>query len=269
MKIAVLGASGMLGNYLTNYLETKFQVIPIGRADIDAANAGAESILKLLEQKGLQKDDIVVNAIGTIKPRVDELGDLNAILVNSVFPHYLANVAESLQLKMVHITTDCVFSGDRGQYNEKDKHDVTDVYGRTKSLGEPTNCSVFRTSIIGEEKNSKRSLVEWIKSNAGAQVNGFTNHLWNGLTCLQVAKSIEKMANENIFWKGVRHVHSPSPVNKLELVQLVSDVYELNLKVNPKETDQKCDRSLSTLYPTFDIPELKVQVTEMKKFRLK
>ena len=143
------------------------------------------------------------------------------------------------------------------------------MYGRTKSLGEPLTCSVFRTSIIGEEKGTKRSLVEWIKSNGGAQVNGFTNHLWNGLTCLQVAKCIEKMINENLFWQGVRHVHSPSPVNKLELVQLVSETYQLNLTVNPKETDQKCDRTLTTLYPIFDIPELKTQVAEMKEFRLK
>ena len=259
----------MLGNYLYSYLEPKFNVITLGRKDIDAANTNTETIIKLLKEKKLEEGDVLVNAIGTIKPRVDELGDLNAILVNSVFPHYLASAAEKLKLRLIHITTDCVFSGDRGQYNEKDKHDVTDVYGRTKSLGEPHNCSVFRTSIIGEEKNTKRSLVEWIRSNANSQVNGFTNHLWNGLTCLQVAKCIEQMVNENLFWQGVRHVHSPTAVNKLQLVQMVSDIYGLNLKVNPKETDQKCDRSLATLFPTFDIPELKVQIAEMKQFRLK
>lgn len=269
MRIVILGASGMLGNYLASYLESKFNVIPITRNEIDAANADADAITKLLKDNKVEEGDVVVNAIGTIKPRVDELGDLNAILVNSVFPHYLASAAQNLKLKMIHITTDCVFTGDKGRYNEKDKHDITDVYGRTKSLGEPLTCSVFRTSIIGEEKGTKRSLVEWIKSNAGAQVNGFTNHLWNGLTCLQVAKCIEKMINENLFWQGVRHVHSPSAINKLELVELVSETYQLNMKVNPKETDQKCDRTLSTLYPTFDIPELKKQVAEMKEFRLK
>ena len=132
MKVAVLGSTGMLGNYLNSYLKSKFKVVALDRNDIDASTANVDQITKVLKAKGLEENDVVVNAIGAIKPRVDELGDLNAILVNSVFPHYLATAAKNLKLRLVHITTDCVFDGLRGQYNENDKHDITDVYGRTK-----------------------------------------------------------------------------------------------------------------------------------------
>lgn len=268
MKIFVLGSTGMLGAYVKAYLSEKYTVIALSRNDIDAAHTTATAIQSVLLAHGAEKGDVIVNAVGTIKPRVDELGDLNAILVNSVFPHLLSAAAAALELKMIHITTDCVFDGLRGAYTENDPHDVTDVYGRTKSLGEPKNCTVIRTSIIGEEKNNTRSLIEWIKSNKGKEVFGFTNHLWNGLTCLQVAKVIDQMIVGNIFWQGVRHVHSPRALDKLELVSLVSEIYELGIKVNPKETPIKCDRSLATLYPTFDIPDLRIQIQETKDYTL-
>ena len=180
----------------------------------------------------------------------------------------LAKSADELEVKMIHITTDCVFTGNKGSYTESDIHDISDVYGRSKSMGEPLNSTIIRTSIIGEEKNTKRSLVEWIKSNKDKTVFGFTNHLWNGLTCLQVAKVIDEMIQKNIFWKGVRHVHSPRSLDKQQLVQLISDIYNLNITITPKETDQKCDRSLSTNNPTFDIPDLSIQIQEMKNFQL-
>lgn len=268
MKIFVFGSTGMLGNYISTFLSSKYDVVNVSRADIDASQTSSVIISNFLNSKGITKEDIIVNAIGTIKPRVDELGDLNAILVNSVFPHYLAKSAEDLEVKMIHITTDCVFTGNKGSYTESDIHDISDVYGRSKSMGEPLNSTIIRTSIIGEEKNTKRSLVEWIKSNKDKTVFGFTNHLWNGLTCLQVAKVIDEMIQKNIFWKGIRHVHSPRSLDKQQLVQLISNIYSLNINIIPKETEHKCDRSLSTNTPTFDIPDLSIQIQEMKNFQL-
>jgi len=268
MKIFVFGSTGMLGYYISSYLNLKYEVVNVSRVDIDASTTDDKKITSFLSQKDISEDDIIVNAIGTIKPRVDELGDLNAILVNSIFPHYLSKSAENFGIKMIHITTDCVFTGNKGRYIESDIHDISDVYGRSKSLGEPQNCTVIRTSIIGEEKNTKRSLVEWIKSNKDKTVFGFTNHFWNGLTCLQVAKVVEEMVQKNIFWKGVRHVHSPRSLNKQKLVQLISDVYNLNITVTPKETELKCDRTLNTSFPIFEIPDLEIQIQEMKNFQL-
>lgn len=272
MKIYVLGFNGMLGKYVSTFLTDYYEVININRNDIDASNIDTEDLKNKLLSLGLKENDIVINCIGTIKPMVDTIGDLNTIKVNSVFPRILADVCENLNVKMIHPTTDCVFTGNKGYYNEKDLHDISDVYGRTKSLGEPTNCTVIRTSIIGEEVGQGRSLVEWIKSNKGKTVFGYTNHIWNGVTCLQFAKICKKIIDENLFWKGVKHLHS-NRVNKKELVELVSDTYDLEVKVTPKETPIMCDRSLSTIYEenlnVFNIPNLKEQIIEMKDFSKK
>lgn len=272
MNVYILGSKGMLGRYVTTYLKDYFNVINVSRDDIDASNVSMEDLENKLIKLGLKKNDVVINCIGTIKPMVDSLGDLNAIKVNSVFPRILSNVCETLNVKMIHPTTDCVFTGNKGSYNENDIHDISDVYGRTKSLGEPSNCTVIRTSIIGEEVSQGRSLVEWIKSNKSNTVFGFTNHIWNGVTCLQFGKICKKIIDEGLFWKGVKHLHS-NCINKKELVETISDIYDLNICVTPKETPMMCDRSLSTLFidnlVKMNIPDLRTQILEMKEFSKK
>jgi len=268
MKVFVLGSKGMLGRYMSTYLSSYFNVVDVTRNEVDAANVRQEELHTKLYHLGLKEGDVVINCIGTIKPMVDSLGDLNAIQVNSVFPRILANVCEDIGVKMIHPTSDCVFTGIKGQYTENDIHDISDIYGRTKSLGEPKNCNVIRTSIIGEEVGQGRSLVEWVKSNKDKSVFGFTNHHWNGVTCLQLAKICKQIIDNKLYWEGVKHVFSNS-LNKLELVSTISDVYGLNITVNPKETPEKCDRTLSSeteFYKNFQIPTLKEQIIEMKNF---
>jgi len=268
MKIFVLGKSGMLGRYVFTYFQERdYEVVGIGRNELDVASCDENIIKDVFSKLSYKKGDVVINCAGTIKPRVDELGSLNAIKVNAVFPYLLANVSQSLGIKCIHPTTDCVFSGSDGEYDEDSAHDVTDVYGRSKSLGEPTNCTVIRTSIIGEEVNDGRSLVEWIKSRKNQDANGFLNHKWNGITCLQFAKVCEEIIKNNLWWDGVKHIHSPDTVNKLELLSYVSEVYDLNIEIVPTETPNKCDRSLSSIYDiNIDIPYLKDQIIEMKEF---
>jgi len=271
MKVYVLGSKGMLGRYVSTYLKDYFDVVNLSKNDIDASKENEEGLNLKLQNLGIKKDDVIINCIGTIKPMVDALGDLNAIQVNSVFPRILSNVCEKIGTKIIHPTTDCVFTGEKGFYTESDKHDISDVYGRTKSLGEPNNCTVIRTSIIDEEVHQKRSLVEWVKSNKNKNVFGFTNHHWNGITCLEFSKICKKIIDNNLYWSGVRHLFS-NPVNKLELVTLISNVYELNISVEPKETPEKCDRTLfseTEFYKTFQIPTLKEQILEMKNFSQK
>lgn len=268
--IIILGSSGMLGKYLFKYFNSKdYSVIGINRDVIDASKMTELRLRAILESDlKISGDDIIINCMGTIKPRVDALGDLNAIQVNSVFPRILANVCKDLGIKLIHPTTDCVYTGSKGSYNENDKYDVSDVYGMSKAMGEPNNCTVIRTSIIGEEVGQGRSLVEWVKSSANKTVNGFTNHYWNGVTCLQFAKICEEIINNNLFWDGIKHIHS-NTLNKLELVQTLSSVYGLNITVNPTETQYMCDRSMSTIHNTLDfikIPTLEEQIKEMKDF---
>ena len=266
MQVIVLGSKGMLGKYVWSYLN-KFECVGVNRDSLDASTVTEEKLEQLfIKELKTERGDVVINCMGTIKPRVDSLGDLNAILVNSVFPRVLANFCEKYGLKLIHPTTDCVYTGSKGSYNEHDKYDVSDVYGMSKAIGEPNNCTVVRTSIIGEEVNQGRSLVEWVKSSANTTVNGFTNHFWNGVTCLQFAKICEEIIKTDNFWTGIKHIHS-NTLNKQELVQTISDVYGLNITVTPVETPVACDRSMSTIYDTgIVVPTLKQQIEEMKEF---
>jgi len=258
----------MLGKYVSTFLKTQYNNIHcVTRSDFEInENTNSESINKLIQKYNINENDIVINCIGLIKPQVDKYGTTLSIAVNSLFPNLLADQCDQIKAKMIHITTDCVFSGKKGNYIETDVHDVSDIYGRTKSLGEPSNCTVIRTSIIGEEIGQKRSLIEWIKSNANKEVNGFDDHFWNGMTCLQVAKVINQMIKENNFWTGVKHIFS-NKVDKYELVNIVNSVYNLNIKINKKNSGNYCDRSMSSIYQNnFNIPNLETQIEEMKQF---
>jgi dTDP-4-dehydrorhamnose reductase len=264
MRIVIFGCTGMLGRYVHEFFTRQnYNVIGFSRADLDIVSVNTEKLISL----GLAADDVVINCAGLIKQRTDE-NNLNFIIVNSVFPLLLSKVCDELGCRLIHITTDCVFSGMDGDYNEFSPHDATDIYGQTKSLGEPMNVAVIRTSIIGEEKGQALSLVEWVKSNRDSTVNGYTNHFWNGITCLQFAKVCEYMIKNNLFWRGVKHITSPTTVNKFELVSMLSDIYDLNITVTPFETPEKCDRSMSSIRDDIEIsiPELEVQIREMRDF---
>lgn len=265
--IGVLGASGMLGAYVSTYLKKQgFTVAELARMDvISEVEALSKRIKEIVGQGGW-----IINCVGVIKPQIAVQGPVETIRVNALFPHVLANAALSAGIQVIHITTDCVFSGKTGNYTEKSVHDEVDLYGRSKSLGEPENCIVVRTSIIGEERNHKRSLIEWAKSEAGNQVRGFTNHTWNGVTCLQFAKIAEQIINSGPTWNGVRHVHSPRSVNKLELMEMINDAFKLDLKVTAFETPDPVHRTLKTEYPeicnSFKVSDLKDQLADLKSF---
>lgn len=263
MKIGVFGSSGMLGGYVLEYLKRKnFSVVELKREDVITEE---NSLSELLTKK--IGSGWVINCVGVIKPQIAIQGSAEAIRVNGMFPHVLANAGKKTGTNVLHITTDCVFSGKTGGYTEDSPHDEQDMYGRSKSIGEPTNCQVVRTSIIGEERVHKRSLIEWAKGEAGKEVRGFTNHTWNGVTCLEFAKIAEKIINGGPSWEGVRHVHSPRKVNKQELLTLISDAFSLNLKIAAFETENPVFRDLSSKYPpAIDVPDLKEQLQELVGF---
>jgi dTDP-4-dehydrorhamnose reductase len=266
MKIVVLGYTGMLGRYVSKYFQSSDNIINLSRKDIDATNIKKNELRAKLFHLGINSGDVIINCIGMIKQRSDT-SDLDFIQVNSVFPLMLADVCEEENIKLIHPTTDCVYDGLVGKYDENSEHTAKDVYGKSKSLGEPKNATTIRTSIIGDEIDNKKSLVEWVKSNKDKTVFGYTNHHWNGVTCLQFAKICEDIIEGDLFWNGVRHIVSPTTVTKDELVTMISDIYDLNITVEPKETDILCDRSLNSIYfPNVDIPELYKQIQEMKDF---
>jgi dTDP-4-dehydrorhamnose reductase len=277
MKIFIFGSNGMLGTYISSFLSKKYNVRKFTRNDYDISNLSINKLKLLLldnfKESGLKKNDIVINCAGVIPQASKQIG-LNTRLyftINSLFPVVLGEICNKYRAKMIHITTDCVFSGIDGNYDETAIHDEKNEYGVSKSLGEICNATIIRTSIIGEELRNKRSLLEWVKLNKNKEINGYKNHLWNGVTCLQLAKIIDSMITKMIFWKGVRHIFSPSPVSKFELVSIINNIYNLNIKINEYETDKHVNKTLTTIFDTnstFQLPDVKEQIIEMKNYTL-
>jgi dTDP-4-dehydrorhamnose reductase len=261
VRVFVFGSNGMLGRYIHSYFNEKFEVIPLTRKEFDISLSFSSVSDYLFNKYNLSADDVIINAAGIIKQR--NFCNKQLIAVNSLFPHYLAD----LDCNVIHITTDCVFSGLSGRYDENSLHDCLDYYGKSKSLGENESLTVIRTSIIGEEKTNKNSLLEWVRSQENAEVCGYLNHFWNGVTCLELSKFIFNLVQEQDYWKGVRHIFSPDTVSKYELVSYISEIYNLGINIIPKEVEF-CDRSLTTIH----IPEIAKtifeQITEMKDFNL-
>lgn len=266
MNIIICGSSGMLGHTLKKYLKNYYSIFTIDRSDINLENICINKLSNHIQSLFSKKDQsILINCVGLIKQR--SVPDHQMIDINAVLPHKLAFVCNYLNIGMIHFSTDCVYSGARSSYTETDPHDATDIYGLSKSLGEPKTCAVFRTSIIGEELNNKLSLVEWVKSNKNGSIKGFVNHFWNGMTCLQVGKLIQQTIDKKILWSGTKHFYS-NTVNKYELVCLINEIYNLRIKIEPKEDSLSLNRTIASHkdISSFNIPSLKDQIIEMKEF---
>ena len=273
MKIFIFGSNGMLGNYVKLYLSKSYEIIALTRKDYDISNLSIDSLSQLLLNKNIQKDDIIINCAGII-PQASKQRTLDTRLyfqVNSLFPVILSQVCQKFETKMIHITTDCVFSGKTGNYDENSIHDEINDYGMSKSLGELCKATIIRTSIIGEEINNKRSLLEWIKSNKNNTINGYINHFWNGITCLELSKIIFKIINKNLYWSGIRHIYSPRSVTKYELAIIINDIYNLNITINKYRTEESIDKTIISIYEDnnkFNISDISVQIKEQKIFEL-
>jgi len=267
-KIFIFGANGMLGNYVNTFMiNQNLNTIPLTRIDYDLSQLSIDTLENLLKEKNIQKGDIVINCAGII-PQASKDKKLSKNLyykINSLYPVILSQIVKNNDCHFIHITTDCVFSGKDGNYNENSVHDEINDYGTSKSLGELCYGTIIRTSIIGEEQTYKRSLIEWIKSNKDGEINGYINHWWNGVTCLELARIIYKIINENLFWIGVRHIYSPTTVNKYQLCKMINEIYNLNINIKEFNTE-KVDKSICSLYETnnlFNIPELYEQIKNL------
>ena len=251
-NILVLGADGMLGSAVEFFFSTKkdFRLFCSSRNNQPKKNKIVFDALKnkVEELNSSFKVDYIINCIGIIKPLIAK--DIyNAIYINSLFPIDLANYCFENNIKLIHITTDCVFSGQKGFYDEDDYHDALDVYGKSKSLGEPNNSMVLRTSIIGKEiNNNSKSLISWIVSQKNGEINGFENHYWNGVTTNYLAEIIYQIIIKNIYKCGIFHIHSPNFVSKYELLKLINDTFKLNIKINKINEETLIDRRLNSIH---------------------
>lgn len=267
-KIVVLGRTGMLGRYVYSYLRNMDENVLGTTRDILDATDEPSNIMQWLNDN-CEPGDVIVNCIGIITQKIDIFNDDTSmvITVNSLFPHLIAEYCRPKGIKFIHITTDCVFSGKDGNYSELHGHDSTELYGMSKSLGEPISATVIRTSIIGEETDTNYSLLSWFLSQ-NKTTHGYTNHFWNGVTCLELAKIIHSMIQRNKFWIGIRHVFSSEQVSKHELLKIMANVYNKNIEIIPKKVYGTCDRTLTTAHREGIIvsKSLSDQITEMKDY---
>lgn len=259
----------MLGRYVAGYFRSVgYDVTCFNRGDIDAENPYGSLVQWKLEKTS--EKDAVINCMGLIKQKMTNNDTVKAIRVNSVFPWVLKEMCGKAGLPLVHISTDCVFSGKDGGYHEKSPIDAEDMYGLTKAAGEPRMCTVIRTSIIGEAKDDK-SLLEWVRSKDGQVIDGYTHHLWNGVTCLQLAKAIERLVDNGIWYNGVIHYFSET-VTKADLVRMIIGEYGLDVIVGDVNGSDVVDRTLTSLYPNpffgLETPGLKQQIKEQHEMSL-
>ena len=258
MRILILGGDGMLGHQLFTYLKTRHEVRVTLRQDLaayhtyglfnsDNAYPGIDvrSLERLVEVLADFRPEVVVNCVGIVKQRPTAKESIPSIELNSLLPHRLSILCKGIGARLVHMSTDCVFSGRKGNYQEGDPSDAEDLYGKTKFLGEvhDSNCLTIRTSIIGRELSRKRSLLGWFLAQKGP-VKGFRNAIFTGFTTLEMSRIIEKMLVKHPEASGVYQVSS-NPINKYDLLMLFRDKLGHFIEILPDETFC-CDRSLDS-----------------------
>jgi dTDP-4-dehydrorhamnose reductase len=267
-SVLILGASGMLGTAVVseflNFPGTvtvttrgkKPESMPSKVAHL-SFDASTDDIAAAFGSLG--KVDYVVNCIGIIKPHIndsDEKQRLNALEINSLFPQHLAAWASKTGAKVIQIATDCVFSGEKGSYLESEAHDALDVYGKSKSLGEVPSTSMMhlRVSIIGPEVGRSTSLLEWVRNQpVEAQIFGFTDHIWNGITTSHFGKIARGLIESDLFKAGVFHVVPGNRLPKDKLVQKIASVFGRDdIHIQPKASGNTVDRTLETNDPEFN-----------------
>ncbi len=195
----------------------------------------------------------IVNATGLIRHKISSNSqhDIeNAITINCLFPQQLGRLANKYKYKVIQIGTDCVFSGAKGGYKESETFDPIDEYGFSKVLGESciTGTMTLRVSVVGQERNSSTELLNWvIDQNPDATLRGFANHVWNGVTPLQLSKILSFIMKESIFFEGVQHLVPQDIVSKYQLIKTIAKTFGRNdLAISEFQTATRVDRSLAT-----------------------
>ena len=262
-KVAVLGSTGMLGSTLTRVLENQFKTIyEFNRSGISATGKNHTRVIEVTDSNCLLNSfngleiDYIVNCIGMIKHVIDE-NDQNSVnlagKINSEFPANLNIYASRLGIPVIQVGTDCVYSGKSGLYSENDPHEPIDIYGETKNAGEQsaTDSMLIRCSIVGKELKSRNSLLEWVISQPiGAKVEGYVNHLWNGVTTLHFSQIISGVIKSGAYKPGILHLVPRDIVSKFELINLISSEFgRSDLQISQFEAETPINRSLITINP--------------------
>jgi len=256
-RVLVFGGLGMLGHKLCQVLSPAMDVWATVRRDADVLRStGILDSERIIEGVDAQQPntvrsalrtvqpDIVVNCIGIVKQLPEAQDAALSIEINALLPHRLANLCAEVGAYLIHVSTDCVFSGRRGNYAEDDLADATDLYGRSKALGEVvrSRCLTLRTSIIGRELRGQHGLIEWFVSQKGRCIQGYTHAIFSGLTTHALSEVIAALIVKERPLEGLYQVAS-TPISKYDLLNLVKSAYSLSVRIEPSP-EVVIDRSL-------------------------
>jgi dTDP-4-dehydrorhamnose reductase len=257
--VLILGATGMLGSAVFRYFSLQRRHAVFGSVRSPAAASQLPADLQGRIVSGVDAEDpasiervfadvrptVVINCVGLIKQLAAANDPLLTIPINSLLPHRLSRLCAAAQATLIHVSTDCVFSGQRGMYREEDVADATDLYGRSKHLGEVVapHAVTLRTSIIGPELQSAHGLVGWFLSQSGS-VRGYTKAIFSGLPTVELARVMHDFVLPNPALRGLYHV-SAEPIDKCTLLREVARVYGKQIEIVPDDR-VVIDRSLDS-----------------------
>ncbi len=258
-RVLILGASGMLGHKFYQVCAPRFETWAAVRGaaasyaryhlfEADRLLGGVDAVAPATVSAAVRsaRPDVVINAAGITKQRLAARDPVASITVNALFPHQLAALCRETGARLIHLSTDCVYSGRRGMYTEDDPPDPDDLYGRSKLLGEVSGkgCLVLRTSMIGRELNSAHGLVEWFLSHRGGRVRGYTQAVFSGLPTIVLARLLADVIERHPALSGLFHV-SAAPIDKCSLLRLLRDAYGAPVEIDPFP-QVRVDRSLDS-----------------------
>ncbi len=249
IRVAVLGSTGMLGHTVAQRLseDPRFSVTRCRRHEgLCEGYKDCDFHVDLLDPYlSIPEVDYVINCAGIIW----QAGNPNrweAFQINGVAPWVLQERCQAKGVKLIQVSTDCVFSGKNGKYTELSVPDEMGDYGFSKRLGEAQGSMVLRTSVIGHEVTTQRSFLGWAMANRGKQVNGYTNHMWNGVTSDEYARVCRDIMLQKLWRPGVYHFYSTS-LSKHDLLQKLNVALDLRLSITPVATPVAVDRTLATV----------------------
>jgi len=260
-KVLILGGTGMLGHLLLRFLSTypEYDVSATARSLAGLGKHFSEDLLVRFRRDSVDANyfdsvvralasvepDIVINCIGIIKQLPLSGDPLAAITINALLPHRISLISRTAGARVIHISTDCVFNGEKGMYTENDQSNAEDLYGRTKFLGELSypHCVTLRTSIIGHELKGRYGLIEWFLAQT-QKVRGFRKAIYSGFPTIELARIIHYYVLPNPELSGIYHVSS-EPISKYDLLRLVAERYGKKIEIAPDD-DFVQDRSLNS-----------------------
>ena len=259
MRLLVVGGAGMLGHKLWQTASRELETWATVRRVTPALRAlGLGDPARTIEGLDVRqpdalaaaldraKPDAVVNCVGVVKQLAAAKDPVESIVINALHPHVLARACVARNIRLVHISTDCVFDGARGHYREDDAPNATDLYGRSKALGEVTapGCLTVRTSIIGRELSGTSGLVEWFLSRRGGAADGYVHAVFSGFSTPALSAILVRVLTEHQALEGLFHV-AADPIDKLTLLRLLNDAFGAGVAITGRD-EPRIDRSLDS-----------------------